>query len=62
MDYVCGGSRYVKQHPFVGDDGMYMPVDEYTLEGTASLYRIVMTKEMFVEAYNKWIKGGDDNG
>ena len=48
--------KYVKQHPYVGDDGIYTPVHEYALEGTESVYRLVMTKEMFVEAYNKWIK------
>ena len=48
---------YVKQEPRVDDDGIWMPYKEYVLEGCASNYRLVMTKEMFVEAYNKWIKG-----
>jgi hypothetical protein len=52
--------RYIKQQPYVGDDGIYMPVHEYVPEGTASMYTCVMTKEMFVEAYNKWIKGEPD--
>lgn len=47
---------YVKQFPFVDDDGIYIPLEEYVPEGYASNYKCVMTKEMFVEAYNKWIK------
>lgn len=51
---------YVKQEPQVTDDGIYMPEREYVLEGTCSKYRMVMTKEMFIEAYNKWIKGTEE--
>ena len=49
---------YIKQEPMVTDDGIYMPVQAYVPEGMVSNYRIVMTKDMFIEAYNKWI-GGD---
>lgn len=48
--------RYVKQFPFVDDDGIYVPLEEYVPEGCANNYRCIMTKEMFIEAYNKWIK------
>lgn len=47
---------YIKQHPYIGDDGIYMPVHEYVPEDMMSGYRMVMSKEMFIEAYNKWIK------
>lgn len=54
--------RYIKQKPYVDNYGIYMPVNEYVPEGSASMYRCIMTKEMFVEAYNKWIKSSaDDN-
>lgn len=49
--------KYIKQYPRVDNDGIYMPLEEYVLEGTGSPYRLVMSKEMFVEAYNKYIKG-----
>lgn len=52
--------RYIKQEPFVNNRGIYMPVNEYVPEGCASQYHCFMTKEMFVEAYNKWIKHDDD--
>lgn len=55
-------AAYIKRHPYVGDDGIYVPLQEYVLDGTASYYRMVMSKEMFVDAYNKWIKGGVNDG
>lgn len=50
---------YVKQNPYVDDNGIWMPYQEYVPEGCASTYKLVMSKEMFVEAYNKWIKNSD---
>lgn len=47
---------YIKQEPYVGEDGIYMPLEWYVREGTQSAYQCMLTKEMFVEAYNKWIK------
>ena len=40
--------------PYVNDYGIYAPV----VYGDRAYYQCVMTKEMFVEAYNKWIKSG----
>lgn len=48
--------RYIRQEPYVDDHGIYVPDKEYVPEGCASTYRCIVTKEMFVEAYNKWIK------
>ena len=41
---------------YVGDDGIYSRVQQ-----TRDVYRCVMSKEVFVEAYNKWIKGENDD-
>lgn len=49
----------VKQEPYVDDNGIWVPYKEYVPEGCRSVYRLVMSKEMFVEAYNKWIKNAD---
>ena len=46
----------IKQEPYVDDHGIYVPIHEYVPEGTESAYQCIMTKEMFVEAYNKWVK------
>ena len=53
--------RYIKQKPYVDNYGIYMPVNEYVPEGSASIYRCIMTKEMFIEAYNKWIKNNAED-
>lgn len=47
---------YIKQEPYVGEDGIYIPLQAYVPEGCSCVYKCVMTKEMFIEAYNKWIK------
>ena len=47
----------VKQEPYVDDKGIWIPVHEYMPENMVSAYRLVLSKEMFIEAYNKWIKG-----
>ena len=52
---------YVKCDPFVGEDGIYMPCEEYVPDYCNPLYRMVLSKEMFVEAYNKWIKGEEND-
>lgn len=51
--------KYIKQHPYVGEDGIYMPCQEYVPEGY-ELYNLLISKELFVEAYNKWIKGEEN--
>lgn len=48
--------RYIRQDPYVDENGIYVPLNEYVPEGTTSVYQRIMTREMFVEAYNKWIK------
>ena len=48
---------YIKQEPYVGEEGIYVPVEEYVREGTMSKYRMVIPKELFIEAYEKWIGG-----
>lgn len=52
--------RYIKQNPYVDDYGIYVPDKEYIPEGCVGLHRCIITKEMFVEAYNKWIKNDSD--
>lgn len=39
--------------PFVDDEGIYIP-SSYDQR----YYQCLITRELFVEAYNKWIKGG----
>lgn len=47
---------YTKQQPYIDDYGIHVHEQEYVPQGTSGSYKCVMTKEMFVEAYNRWIK------
>lgn len=46
---------YIRHDPYVGDDGIYVPVEAYLLEGYSPAYRRLIFKELFIEAYEKWI-------
>lgn len=50
---------YIKQEPYIDDYGIHVPEQTYVPQGTRGTYTCIMTKEMFVEAYNKWIKNID---
>lgn len=39
--------------PYVGEDGIYMPYEMH-------YHRMMISKELFVAAYNKWIKGEEN--
>ena len=39
--------------PYVGDDGIYCPI----AIGNSIYYQRIIPKDLFVEAYNRWIKG-----
>ena len=44
-----------RAEPYVAEDGIYMPVHEYFYEGVPAEYRLVLTKEMFQEAFKEYI-------
>lgn len=54
---IIDSPKYIKQEPYVGEEGIYVPCEEYVQEGSTSYYKCILTREMFVEAYNKWVKG-----
>ena len=54
---IAETKTYIKQEPYVDDNAIYVPCEAYVPEGCASNYKAIITKELFVEAYNKWIKG-----
>ena len=51
---------YTQHFPYVGDDAIYVPAEPITENGLISVYTPLITKELFVEAYNKWIKEKTD--
>lgn len=50
--YRINGKDY---GPYVGYDGIYIP----NVHNDTVYYQRIMTKDMFVTAYNKWIKHDD---
>lgn len=53
---------YVAYKPKIANDGIYVPINTTVIceEGIAPNYSCLISKEMFVEAYNKWIKGEEN--
>lgn len=49
-----------KTEPRIDDEGIWMPQNEFVPEGLETNYRLIITKEVFVEAYNKWIREKKD--
>ena len=49
--------EYVLNSSYINDDGIWVPCEAYSLKGTASAYKMLISKELFIDAYNKWIKG-----
>lgn len=37
-------SVYIKQEPYVGEDGIYIPLEWYVPEGIKSEYKCILTK------------------
>ena len=52
IEYTCAIVEPVIAEPFVDDDGIYIP-DPFN----PIYHSLLISKELFVEAYNKWIKG-----
>lgn len=50
-------ATWVKHESYVDDEGIWYPCEEYTPEWMETNYKLVISKEIFIEAYNKWIKG-----
>jgi hypothetical protein len=56
MSEIFDNNEFVKQEPYVGENGIMVPVNPYVTKGTASIYRCLIPKEIFIEAFNKYIK------
>ena len=52
--------NWVKTHPIITDEAILIPKVPYVKEGMSPLYSTLITKELFIEAYKKWIL--NDNG
>ena len=47
--------KMYKTEPYVGEDGIYVPMHPYAYEGTAADYKLIMSKELFQEAFKEYI-------
>ena len=47
---------YIKQEPYIDDYGIHVPEETYVPQGTRGSYKCIITKDAFIEAYNKWIR------
>ena len=47
---------YTKNSAYINDTGIWVPCHEYSLKGTSSHYKMLISKDLFIEAYNKWIR------
>lgn len=50
------GETWYPNHPYVDDKGIWNPLSPYSRYGTCSEYKMIISKEMFIEAYNKYIR------
>ena len=48
--------EWIENKPYIDDSGIWVPCSQYTPAGTKSLYKQLISKELFIEAYNKWIR------
>ena len=46
---------YIPTKPMITDDGIFMPLVDSVREGEEPYYKLVMSKDMFIEAYIRWI-------
>ena len=51
--------EYVRHDPYVSDDGIHVPSQYYVEKGFDPKYKLLMSKDVFIDAYNRWIKGAD---
>ena len=53
-DILLNGERYAS---YISDDGIYSPM----IYNDSVYYQLIVPKYLFIEAYNKWIKGEENN-
>lgn len=49
--------EWVQNKPYIDDEGLNVPLNQYSLKGTMSCYKQLISKELFIEMYHRWIKG-----
>ena len=52
-------TEWVKNKPYVGENGIYEPCAAYSESGKGTEYRLSIPKEVFIEAFEKFCKHRD---
>lgn len=47
--------KMYKAEPYVGEDGIYMPIHPYIYDDSMADYSLLMSKEIFQEAFKEYI-------
>lgn len=47
---------WTKTQPKIDDEGIWMPTSDFVPEGCDTNYKLIIPKDIFIEAYNRWIK------
>lgn len=47
---------YYPTHAYVNDAGIWEPLSSYVKTGESCDYKLLISKEVFIEAYNKFIR------
>ena len=55
FDTLDNNSFYIEQKPYVDDKAIWAPDRHFILEGSPRHYHSIISKEMFLEAYDKWV-------
>lgn len=55
--YDVKKSEVIKAEPMINDDGIWMPEHAYFRADSGCAYRLVMTADMFREAWRRYVKG-----
>ncbi|MBQ6536825.1 MAG: hypothetical protein IJI40_08640 [Firmicutes bacterium] len=55
------GDEWLKAEPLIDDEGIFIPEKVYYRASSGCQYRLIMTREMFREAWRRYIKEDQDD-
>lgn len=54
--YYDDNNIYYSTHTYVDDNGIWEPLSSYVKADESCDYKLLISKEVFIEAYNKFIR------
>lgn len=52
-------SEWVKNKPYVDENGIYTPCNDYSQSGKGCMYKLAIPREIFIEAFEKFCRHQD---